>query len=75
MPIIEMHMMQGRSDAQKRAVAGAVTEAVSRSLECSPETVRILITEHGTEEFFVAGLTMAERRERQQRAALKEQSS
>jgi 4-oxalocrotonate tautomerase len=34
--------------------------------------VRILITEHGAEEFFVAGLTMAERAERQQRAALQE---
>ncbi|ENO89996.1 MULTISPECIES: tautomerase family protein [Thauera] len=74
MPIIEMHMMQGRSDAQKRAVAGAVTEAVARSLGCSPETVRILITEHGTEEFFVAGLTMAERAERQRRTASQEQN-
>jgi 4-oxalocrotonate tautomerase len=73
MPIIEMHMMQGRTDEQKRKVAAAVTEAVTRSLECSPETVRILITEHGGEEFFVAGLTMAQRAERQRIAALQEQ--
>jgi 4-oxalocrotonate tautomerase len=61
MPIIEMHMMVGRSDQQKGDVAMAVTNAVTSSLGCKAETVRILITEHGTDGFFVAGQTMAQR--------------
>ncbi len=61
MPIIEMHMMVGRTTEQKNRVAAAVTEAVSRSLDCSAETVRILITEHATDGFYVAGKTMAQR--------------
>ncbi|WP_374495481.1 4-oxalocrotonate tautomerase family protein [Zoogloea sp.] len=61
MPIIEMHMMVGRTTEQKNRVAAAVTEAVTRSLECSADTVRILITEHATDGFYVAGQTMAQR--------------
>lgn len=61
MPIIEMHMLEGRTVEQKHNVAAAVTAAVSASLNCSPETVRILITEHGAEEFYVAGLTKTQR--------------
>ncbi len=32
MPIIEMHMMVGRTTEQKHKVAAAVTEAVAKSL-------------------------------------------
>lgn len=55
MPIIEMHLLEGRSAEQKRRVAAAITEAVTQALECRADTVRILITEHGGEEFYVAG--------------------
>ena len=61
MPIIEMHLMVGRTTEQKNKVAVAVTEAVSQSLGCSADTVRILITEHATDGFYVAGQTMAQR--------------
>lgn len=61
MPIIEMHMVEGRTAEQKSRVAAAVTEAVCKSLECAAETVRILITEHGSDEFYVAGMNMAQR--------------
>lgn len=61
MPIIEMHMVEGRTADQKSRVAAAVTEAVCQSLECAAETVRILITEHGSDEFYVGGMNMAQR--------------
>ena len=57
MPIIEMHLMVGRTTEQKNKVAAAITDAVTRSLECSADTVRILITEHGYEDFSVGGVT------------------
>lgn len=63
MPIIEMHLMQGRTNEQKRAVAEAVAEAVTRTLGVGPETVRLLITEHTCEEFSVGGVTAGRRRE------------
>jgi 4-oxalocrotonate tautomerase len=61
MPIIEMHMVEGRTSEQKSRVAAAVTEAVCRSLECAADTVRILITEHRGDEFYVAGMNKAQR--------------
>lgn len=63
MPIIEMHLMTGRTVEQKRRVVAAVCEAAARALDVSPSTVRILVTEHGPEEFSVAGVTAGERSE------------
>ncbi|SIR08151.1 4-oxalocrotonate tautomerase [Aromatoleum tolulyticum] len=74
MPIIEMHLSHGRTAEQKRKVASAVTEAVIHALGVKSEAVRVLITEHANEEFFVAGETLAERAERQRVAALQEQA-
>lgn len=61
MPIVEMHLMEGRTVDQKRRVAAAMSEAISRELGVSASTVRILITEHGGEDFSVGGVTMAMR--------------
>jgi 4-oxalocrotonate tautomerase len=74
MPIIEMHLSEGRTAEQKRKVASAVTEAVIHALGVKSESVRVLITEHGNDEFYVAGETLGERAERQ-RVALQEQSA
>lgn len=63
MPIIEMHLMQGRTNEQKRAVAEAIAEAVTRTLGVGPEQVRLLITEHNCEEFSVGGVTAGRKRE------------
>ena len=63
MPIIEMHLMQGRSVEQKRAVAAAIAEAVTRTLGVGPEQVRLLITEHGFDDFSVGGVTAGMKQE------------
>ena len=63
MPIIEMHLMVGRSVEQKRAVAEAVAEAATRTLGVGPEQVRLLITEHGSEEFSVGGVAAGRKQE------------
>ncbi len=45
MPIVQIHMMEGRSDAQKEAVIREVTEALARALDAPKESVRVLINE------------------------------
>lgn len=62
MPILEMHLMQGRTSDQKRRVVAAITEAIVRELGVNVSSVRILITEHGGDDFAVGGVTMAERK-------------
>jgi 4-oxalocrotonate tautomerase len=63
MPIIEMHLLQGRTVEQKRRAAAAMTAAAVESLGVRSDQVRILITEHGPENFSVAGTTSGERAE------------
>jgi len=64
MPIIEMHLMTGRTVEQKRRVVAAVADAAATALGVSKDTVRILITEHGLEDFAVSGITVGERSEK-----------
>jgi 4-oxalocrotonate tautomerase len=73
MPIIQMHLLTGRSVEQKRRVVAAVTEAAAKALDVSVNTVRILITEHGVEEFAVAGITAGERAQIKEQPAIGEQ--
>ena len=61
MPIIEMHLLAGRSVEKKRKAVAAVTAALVEALELRPEQVRILITEHGAEHFAVGGETAGQR--------------
>jgi 4-oxalocrotonate tautomerase len=61
MPIIEMHLLEGRTVEQKRKAAAAITAALTESLGVRPDQVRILITEHGYEDFSVGGKTAGER--------------
>ena len=68
MPIIEMHLMQGRTVEQKRAVAQAIAEAVTRTLGVKAEQVRLLITEHSSEEFSVGGITAGLKQELAEKA-------
>ncbi len=63
MPIIEMHLLEGRTVEQKRRAAAAITAAAVESLGVRSDQVRILITEHGPENFSVAGKTSGERAE------------
>lgn len=72
MPIIEMHLLAGRSTELKRRAMTAVAQAAATALECPIETVRILITEHQPDEFSVAGVSTAEKRERAAQTPSKE---
>lgn len=65
MPIIEMHMMEGRTPEQKQRVAAAITEAVRASLGVRPESIRVMITEHTSDGFYVAGAPLRQRQEQQ----------
>lgn len=55
MPIVQIHMMEGRSDAQKEAVIREVTEALVRALDAPKESVRVLINEMPKQHFGIAG--------------------
>ncbi len=45
MPFAQIHMLEGRSDEQKRAVIEKVTQALHEAVGAPTETIRILISE------------------------------
>ncbi len=55
MPIIQIHIMEGRSDEQKERLIDEVTQAVSRSLDAPEANVRILIDEMPKQNFGIGG--------------------
>lgn len=55
MPIIQVEILEGRSIDQKRQMVKKVTEAITDTLNCPPEAVRIIIREMPKEHFAVGG--------------------
>ncbi|RJG04414.1 2-hydroxymuconate tautomerase [Noviherbaspirillum sedimenti] len=64
MPIIEIHLLEGRSVIQKRALIAGITDAVTNALGVKSDQVRILIDELLPEHFAVSGKTRGEHLER-----------
>jgi len=63
MPIIHVHMYEGRTIDQKRKLVVAMTEAVVKSLDTKPESVRILLHDIPKHNLAVAGVLASERKE------------
>jgi 4-oxalocrotonate tautomerase len=61
MPIIEVHLLEGRTVEQKRNLVGQMTEAVCRSLGTRPEQVRIILSEMPNEAYAIAGKLVCDR--------------
>ncbi|MDD4365637.1 MAG: 2-hydroxymuconate tautomerase family protein [Synergistales bacterium] len=61
MPILQVHLLQGRTLEQKKRLVKEVTEAVCRSLGTQPEQVRIILSEMAREEYSIAGTLLSDR--------------
>ena len=55
MPLIEIHMLEGRTDEQKKALLAAITEAVHESIGSPLPTLRVWIPALSKKEYMVAG--------------------
>jgi 4-oxalocrotonate tautomerase len=56
MPIVEITLIEGRTQAQKEKLAAKVTEAVMESVNVSPEAVRVILREVPAYHFAVGGV-------------------
>jgi 4-oxalocrotonate tautomerase len=57
MPIMQVFLMEGRTDEQKARLIRALTEAAIESIGAPRETVRVMITEIPKANFGVGGKT------------------
>jgi 4-oxalocrotonate tautomerase len=61
MPTINVQFFEGRTVEQKRAFVKAVTEAAVSTLDCSPESVDVIIQEVKKENWATAGVLWSEK--------------
>ncbi|EHM10730.1 4-oxalocrotonate tautomerase family enzyme [Thermanaerovibrio velox DSM 12556] len=61
MPIVEIHMLQGRDLKAKQELVQRVTDAVCVSLGVQREQVRIIIREMKDEDYAAGGVLWSER--------------
>lgn len=62
MPLVEIHMLEGRTDAQKKALLDGVTEAIRSTLGVPLTSIRVWIREFSPMDYMVAGELYAERK-------------
>lgn len=62
MPLVEIHLLEGRTDEQKRALLSAVTDAVHDSIGAPLETIRVWVQEFSPKEYMAAGVLAAEKK-------------
>jgi 4-oxalocrotonate tautomerase len=63
MPIIHVNMFEGRTVDQKRKMVVAMTEAVVKSLDVKPESVRIIMHDIPRHNIAVAGVLASEKKD------------
>lgn len=56
MPIVTIHMMEGRDSKTREELARRVTEAICQSLGVEPQQVRIILQEMKTDNYAVGGV-------------------
>jgi 4-oxalocrotonate tautomerase len=64
MPLVNIHLAEGRSPEQKRALMIAVTDAVVEHVGAPRESVRVWINEFPATDFMAGGDLLAEKQAR-----------
>ena len=62
MPIVQIHLLKGRTIEQKRAMVKRVTEAIAETANAPPEAVEVIISEMEKENFSRAGVLIADQK-------------
>jgi len=62
MPLIEVHLLEGRTEEQKKALLAAISKAVHESIGAPIETIRIWIEEFTPKDYMAAGVWYGDRK-------------
>jgi 4-oxalocrotonate tautomerase len=56
MPIIHVNLIKGRTLEQKRKLVAGITNAVVKSLDVEPDTVKIILQDIAKHDYAIAGV-------------------
>lgn len=66
MPLVEITLVEGRTPARIRSLISEIHQAVVRTLDAPPDTVRVIVREVPPTHWAAGGVTITERRARQE---------
>ncbi|HOC81910.1 MAG: 2-hydroxymuconate tautomerase [Synergistetes bacterium ADurb.Bin155] len=61
MPIVQVHLLEGRSSEQKKKLVAEMTASICSALGVKPEQVRIILSEMARGDFAVGGVLSSEK--------------
>lgn len=61
MPIIQVKMLEGRSQEQKEELVRQITEVLINVADAKREAVTVIIEEHSSKSYAVGGVMMADK--------------
>ena len=64
MPLVNVHMAEGRTPDQKRALMDAITDAMHEHIGAPRESVRVWINEFPNTDFMAGGELLADKQAR-----------
>jgi 4-oxalocrotonate tautomerase len=67
-PLVEITLVEGRTPARIRSLISELHQAVVRALDAPPDTVRVIVREVPPTHWAARGVTITERRTRQEPA-------
>ncbi len=56
MPIVHIHLLEGRTLEQKRALSKKVTQAICEAVSVPPDAVKIVLSDMARHDYAVAGV-------------------
>ena len=62
MPIVQIHMFEGRTPEQKRALVRKVTDAISETINTPPEAVHIILTDMSRGDYADGGVLFSDKK-------------
>lgn len=62
MPVIHVHLTEGRSDEQKKKVAEAITDAMDKHMGAPREATFVIFNDVSATDWMIGGRTLAERK-------------
>jgi 4-oxalocrotonate tautomerase len=62
MPIIKVNLIEGRTVEQKRKLVAGITDAVVKSLDVEPDTVKIILQDMAKHDYAIAGVLFLDKK-------------
>jgi len=62
MPLIEIHLLEGRTKEEKKLLLASVTDAVAESIGAPLKSIHVWINEFTEDEYMVAGHMASDRK-------------